>query len=322
MGYTTATKGDGTMTVQFKARTGGRGIEWCDETRNATGGCMHDCRWEMPDGTTAICYAEDLAENGVASAAYPHGFKHHYWRPAQLKALGKGADPLLIFCDSMSDMFAPAVPEDQVRQILAAMRAAPHHAYQSLTKAAPQLLKYLDDLPHNLWVGVSSPPDWFMGKRLSADQQRAMLIKSLEVLAKIKERTGNIVWMSAEPVSRDLTDAIDTNHPLDWIVIGAASSGPKYFQPNPEHVRKLLQLLDRTETPVFYKGNLANLFDSDGWCEPVSAMPPKEQGRLNRWREDFPTTYRDGTPIPAVRRRQEQCTQHGWTKLALPVVSS
>ena len=51
--------------------------------------------------------------------------------------------------------------------VLQAMRNAPRHTYQSLTKAAPQLLKYVDRLPPNLWGGVSSPPDWFMGKRLS-----------------------------------------------------------------------------------------------------------------------------------------------------------
>lgn len=297
------------MTVQFKEKTGGRGIEWCDETRNVTGGCMHDCRWKMPDGTVAICYAEDLAESGVASAAYPHGFKHHYWRPHLLKALSKGEDPSLIFCDSMSDMFAPSVPEDQVRQILAAIEKAPHHTYQSLTKAAPQLLKYLDAIPPNLWVGVSSPPDWMLGKWLSRSQQEGMLKRSLEVLAMVKETTKNIVWMSAEPVSWDLTSAITTAHPLDWIVIGAASSGPRYFQPDPEHIRNLLDTLDFTRTPVFFKGNLGGLFEAHDLGEP----------RLNRWREDFPLTYRDGKPIPAVARRQRQCAKHGWTKIALPL---
>lgn len=299
------------MTIQFKPRTGGRGIEWCDETRNVTGGCMHDCRWEMPDGTTAICYAEELAESGVASSAYPHGFKHHYWRPHQLKALTKGSEPSLIFCDSMSDMFAPAVPEDQVRQILAAMRNSPHHSFQSLTKAAPQLLKYVDALPPNLWVGVSSPPDWMLGKRLTRAQQLAMLKRSLVVLDAVKRITGNIVWMSAEPVSWDLTEVVAADHPLDWIVIGAASSGPKYFQPDPEHIRKLLDVLDFTRTPVFFKGNLGGLFEANDLGEE----------RLNRWREDFPTTYRDGSAIAAVARRQQQCQEHGWTRIALTQVS-
>ena len=74
------------MTVQFKPTTGGRGIEWCDETRNATGGCPHGCRWEMPDGAVAICYAEQLAESGVAKGAYPQGFDRRICRPAPLPA--------------------------------------------------------------------------------------------------------------------------------------------------------------------------------------------------------------------------------------------
>jgi protein gp37 len=297
------------MTIQFKPNTGGRGIEWCDETRNATGGCMHECAWEMPDGTRAVCYAKVLAEQGVAKKAYPQGFEHHYWRPKELRALTRGAEPRLIFCDSMSDMFAAAVPEDQVRQILAAMRQAPQHSYQSLTKAAPQLLKYVDELPPNLWVGVSSPPDWFMGNRLSHHQQIAMLRKSLEVLRTVKERAGNIVWLSAEPVSWDLTEVIGGDHPFDWVVIGAASNGRHYFQPNPEHIRKLLEVMDATGTPVFYKGNIRALFEQNdlGTAE------------LNRWREDFPRRYRDGTEIPAVLRRDQMAETFGWPRSRIPL---
>lgn len=292
------------MTIQYHPKTGGRGIEWTSETRNATGGCMHDCKWEMPDGTVAVCYAKELAESGVAKKAYPEGFEHHYWRPEALKQLVKGDDPLLIFCDSMSDMFAANVPEEQVRAILDAMCEAPHHSYQSLTKAAPQILKYIDDLPPNLWVGVSSPPDWFMGKRLSQKQQESMLRRSLQVLREVKERTGNIVWMSAEPVSWDLCNVISLGHPLDWIVIGAASYGRKYFQPNPEYIKRLLNFMDATETPVFYKGNIRPMFQAHDF----------QQNRLNRWREDFPTRYSDGSVILAVARRQELCAKYGWTR--------
>ena len=292
------------MTVQFKARTGNRGIEWTDVTRNALGGCMHDCMWEMPDGTVAGCYAKKLAESGVASAAYPHGFEHHYWRPDALRQLTAGDEPLLIFCDSMSDLFAANVPAEHVRAVLGAMRQAPHHTYQSLTKAAPQLLKYTSEMPPNLWVGVSSPPDWFMKKHLSRHQQQAMLRRSLDVLRLVKATTGNIVWMSAEPVSWDLTAVIGKDHPLDWIVIGAASYGRRYYQPDVGHVRKLLEVMDATGTPVFFKGNIKPLFDSHD-------LGSEE---LNRWREDFPAAYRDGRPIPAVVRRQILCVRHGWTR--------
>lgn len=292
------------MTVQFNPKTNGRGIEWCDETRNATGGCLHDCEWEMPDGSVAVCYAKELAESGVAKKAYPNGFEHHYWRPKMIKDLVKGKEPLLIFPDSMSDMFAHYVPTDQVEQILDAMRSAPHHTYQSLTKAPPQLLKYADRLPPNLWVGVSSPPDWFLGKRLSQTKQTSMLKRSLDVLREVKRRTGCIVWMSAEPVSWDLTAVIGHDHPLDWIVIGAASNGKKYFQPEPLHIANLLTVMDATDTPVFYKGNIRKMFTGRDLGTP----------ELNRWREDFPVAYRDGRPIAAVIRRQRECQEHDWTK--------
>lgn len=292
------------MAEQYNPKTGGRGIEWTDRTAGPIGGCVHDCRWFMPDGTWAVCYAKTLAESGVAQAAYPRGFESHYFRPAQLKALTAGKGPTLTFCDSMADMFAGNVPPEHVSVMLAAMQGAPHHAYQSLTKAAPIILKYIDLLPPSLWVGVSSPPDWFMGKQLSPKQQEAMLRKSLEVLAEVKRRTGNIVWMSAEPVSWDLTKVLDDSHPLDWIVIGAASNGPKYFQPDPQHVRNLLEVMDRTGTPVFYKGNIKATFD----CDPF----PTEE--LNRWREDFPVAYRDGSRIPAVMQRQRNCVTRGWTR--------
>ena len=291
------------MAEQFNPRTGGRGIQWCDVTIGPVGGCLHECRWQMPDGTIAGCYAKELAESGVAKAAYPHGFEHHYWRPGTLKQLAAGGEPRLIFVDSMSDLFAHNVPREHVLATLEAMGRAPQHAHQSLTKAAPGILKYLEHLPSNLWVGVSSPPDWFMGNRLERGQQKAMLRRALGVLAEIRARTGNLVWMSAEPVSWDLLEVIDSTHPLDWIVIGAASSGPKYFQPDPAHVRGLLRLMDSTGTPVFFKGNLKPTFRSSLGSEA-----------LDRWREDFPRRYRSGDRIAAVDRRQELCRRHGWAE--------
>lgn len=289
------------MAIQFNPKTRERGIEWTDETRNVIGGCEHECKWEMPDGTTAICYAKELAESGVAARAYPHGFEHHYFRPGNLKELVRGSEPRLIFCDSMSDLFAANVPSEQVLQILDAMNKAPHHSYQSLTKAAPQILKYVDRLPPNLWVGVSSPPDWMFGSRLDRGQQQNMLRRSMDVLRKVKEKTGNIVWMSAEPLSWDLTAVLDANHPLDWIVIGAASHGRSTFQPHPDNVRRLLELMDRTHTPVFFKGNIHPLFATYNFG----------RSELNRWREDFPQACR-GTSIPAVIERQRRCVEFGW----------
>jgi hypothetical protein len=54
----------------------------------------------------------------------------------------------------------------------------------------------------------------------------------------------------------DGTIARNSPLPLDWAVIGAASNGPKYFQPDPAHVNNAHEILDRWKCPVFHKGNL------------------------------------------------------------------
>jgi protein gp37 len=210
----------------------------------------------------------------------------------------------------MSDMFSHNVPEDDILKTLDAMHSAPHHSYLSLTKAAPQLRFYTDRMPPNLWVGVSSPPDWMRNRRLNRSQQEAMLRNSMKVLAEVKDRTGgNIVWMSAEPVSWDLASVIGNDHPFDWIVIGAASDGRKDYQPDPTHIENLLRIMDASSTPVFYKGNIGALFDLHDFGSE----------NLNRWREDFPTHYRDGSEIPAIVERQNKCQEYGWPRISLPL---
>lgn len=274
------------MTVQFNARTRSRGIEWCDRTENPIGGCFHRCVWNMPDGEEAHCYAGDVAV-GVAQSAYPEGFEHHYWRPQLLRALTSGRVPELIFANSMSDWMGHWVPEEQILQMLDVMRTTPHHTYILLTKASPRLLKFKDKIPPNVWVLVSSPPDHMMGKALSRQAQIRMLQKSLDVLAEVGQNVP-VVGMSIEPLSWDVAEYIPVDHPLKWVIIGAASRGKKYFQPEPGCVQRLLDIFDATQTPVFFKGNLQ-------WF-------PR--------REDFPLVPEyDG----AVRRRQAMARLHGWT---------
>lgn len=238
------------------------GIEWLKTvhpdgaesrgvTSNPVGGCLHRCRWQMPDGSIAECYAKTVAE-GVASAAYPHGFETHYWRPEELQKWARVQQPTRIFWDSMADLFGRWVPADQVQAVLDAAGAARWHTFLSLTKNAPRLLRF--DLPANVWPGVSSPPDFMWGRRVSRETQTRMLRRMLAVLSKIK---GRITWVSFEPLSWDVAPIVaDYPGALRWAVIGAASNGREKYQPDPAHVQALLDVLDAQGVPVFFKGNL------------------------------------------------------------------
>lgn len=296
------------MTIQHNIRTGARGIEWTDETRNPIGGCLHACRWQMPSGEVARCYAEALAEDGLAKAGYPNGFAHHYWRGKKaLKELVAGAAPLLVFCDSMSDLMGHWVPQEQVTAVLDAMGTGGRiHTYQALTKNPRRYLKFLDALPSNLWAGASSAPDFFMGKQLTRLQQERYMHIALEALTAVREATGNIVWMSVEPLSWDVAPILAQYPALDLVIIGAASNGRRYYQPKAAHVDALLDVLDGQGTAVFYKGNIKPLFETYDFGTAAK----------NRWREDFPVRPARGAdgPAPAVVRRERLALRYGWTR--------
>lgn len=239
-----------------KKSNGGRGIEWTEYTWNPIGGCKHGCRWIMPDGSVAECYAKTIAER-VAQGAYPHGFEHHYWRPDQLQAPLSLKAPSRIFLDSMSDLMGHWVSSEQIEEVLAICEQASWHTFQLLTKNAPRLKEF--SFPPNVWVGVSSPPSILFGRKLSSVQQTRMLKTMLEVLQNVN---ASIRWMSIEPLSFDIAPCLE-NSRLDWAVIGAATNGVKTYQPKPEWVQNVLDVLDSQGTKIFFKGNL----EWDPWRE-------------------------------------------------------
>ncbi len=241
------------MNKQKKYKNGqltGRGIEWAEYSWNPIAGCKHRCRWTMPDGSIAICYAEEVAL-GIAHRTYPDGFEAHYWHKRRLKEPLKVKEPARIFLDSMADLMGHWVPDKQIETVLDITRQAYWHSFQLLTKNAPRLLKF--NFPENVWLGVSSPPDFMMGKPLSKQSQEKMLERSLKVLSQIQ----GVPWISFEPLSWDVAPIMaDYPGAIDWAVIGAASNGKRKYQPEARHVQNLLDVLDAQGVRVFFKGNL------------------------------------------------------------------
>lgn len=241
-------------------------------------GCDHECTWTMPDGAVARCYAKDIAL-GVAAGAYPHGFEHVYWHPERLRAPGHLKQPSGIFMDAMSDLFSAKVPQEYIEASLKMVQDHPQHIFFVLTKNAPRLLAFRDQMPTNLWVGVSMPPSSMFGKEMNIDQQERYVHKALDVLSELKA-PGRVRWMSFEPLSYRVSStlqgwavqhmAIDHSRrrlPIEWAVIGAASAGKTKYQPDPEWVEALLKVLDGQGVKVFYKGNLRGNPAATPWRE-------------------------------------------------------
>jgi len=236
------------MNKQNKGK-GRRGIEWTDYTWNPVGGCQHLCRWKMPDGTVAECYAKVVAER-VAQASYIQGFGHHYWRPEALNEPLKIKTPAKIFLDSMSDLMGHWVPSEQIEQVLDVCRKASWHQFQLLTKNAPRLREF--DFPANIWVGVSAPPTSMFGKPLTFYKQKRMVETMITILSEI---SVPIKWMSIEPLSFDIAPLL-SNSSLQWAVVGAATNGMRTYQPKPEWIANVLDVLGKQNTHIFFKGNL------------------------------------------------------------------
>lgn len=248
------------------------GIEWCHVfgpgtgyTWNVVTGCLHGCEWEV-NGKIAECYAKTIADQ---SRFYPHGFAYHEFHPERLNEPLKLKQPAGIFCDSMSDLMGHWVPEAEINQVLSVMHKTPQHVYFLLTKNTARLQHFT--FPDNCWLGASTPPDHMWGKPLSEKQKHRMLETTLDALW--QRSSPRIAWLSAEPLSWDITPILE-KYPgiIHWVVIGAASKGSRYYQPDPKHVKRLIGLCDDENIRIFMKGNLR----------------PSLKVAFNFWRESYP----------------------------------
>jgi len=253
------------------------GIEWTKRvlpdgterqgyTWNAVGGCKHECRWIMPDGSTAICYAEAQVNRQQSETFYPQGFAHHYWRPDWLKQPLRVKEPSNIFLDSMSDLMGWWVPREEIEAVLDVCKQASWHTFQLLTKNAPRLTQFT--FPKNVQVGVSVPPSSINGKPLTPDQQKRMLRVALHELSYVEVP---VRWLSIEPLSFDVSSCLDWAYQMDgaiqWAVIGAATNGGKVYQPDPLWVRNAITSLRQMGAAIFFKGNLRGNAAASEWLE-------------------------------------------------------
>lgn len=264
-------------------------IEWTDFTWNPVTGCRHKCEYcyarrqaqrfcgdiRLNKGSSQLqnvgnglwILEEPFKNNQGKVIPLPVGFEPtlHRYRlsmPAQKKK------PANIFVCSMADLFGEWVPDEWIREVLAACAAAPWHNYMFLTKNPERYKHLMDVLPEEygtgnleFWWGVSATDRGWMN-----------------MASEIMEEAGSGVakmFVSVEPLLDDLAPEINTDV-FKWVIAGAQSGpGAKQNKPKREWIQNLVDKCRRTKTPLFMKDSLLEIWEDPLIQEYPEALQPK-----------------------------------------------
>jgi protein gp37 len=210
------------------------GIEWTNATWNPVTGCT-----KISPGCDR-CYAERFAERfrGVCGHPYEGGFDLTL-RPERLRQPLSWRRSMMIFVNSMSDLFHKDIPETFVDRVFDTMEAADWHIFQILTKRSSRMRNYINNryrecgaLRH-IWLGVSVE-----------DAARRSRIRHLQQTA------ASIRFVSVEPLIGPVGQ-LDLAG-IDWVIVGG-ESGPGARPMQVEWVREIRDQCRRATVAFFFK---------------------------------------------------------------------
>jgi protein gp37 len=241
-------------------------IEWTEATWNPTTGC------DRTSPGCDNCYALRIAKRlkAMGQAKYQQDGDPRTSGPGfglalheDLLALPRTwTSPRVVFVNSMSDLFHPAVPLDYIRRVFDVMATTERHTYQLLTKRSRRLVDLAERLewPANVWMGVSIETNRYLFR---ADHLRQV--------------TPAVRFLSVEPLLGPLTD-LDVAG-IDWVIVGG-ESGVHARPMDPGWVRSIRDLCSAAGVPFFFKqwgGRTAKsggrVLDGRTWDE----MPPARE---------------------------------------------
>ena len=228
------------------------GIDWCDATWNPCRGCTRvseGCRFCYAEVMSARFSGEGqpydgFAKNTDAGARWTGKVEivpHMLTKPLHWK------DPLLIFVNSMSDLFHESLTEEEILTVFDVMNKAHWHTYQVLTKRSERLLEMSPRLPWSphIWMGVSVE-DQEVGYRID----------------ELRECDAHLKFLSLEPLIGPLSHIVNLID-VDWVIVGGESG----TNPRPMKTEWALDILARCRdaaVPFFFKQNGGSGKDKGG----------------------------------------------------------
>lgn len=246
-------------------------IEWTDATWNPVRGCT------KVSAGCKHCYAEVFAERfrGVPGHAYERGFDLRLV-PEKLAEPIRWKDSRMIFVNSMSDLFHPAVPDEYILQVAEVMSIANWHIYQILTKRAERLERLLCTTlaayakERHIWWGVSVE-----NKKHGVPR-----------IARLQATPAATKFLSIEPLLEDV-GRIDLTG-ISWVIVGG-ESGHGARPIKEEWVRSLRDQCKNAGIPFFFKQ----------W----GGVRKSETGRKleGKTYDEFPLVIRGSVPSNLVR---------------------
>lgn len=205
-------------------------IEWTRTTWNPVTGCT-----KISAGCKH-CYAERFAKRlqRMGSARYQNGFRLTLHEDL-IDAPKQWKKPLLIFVNSMSDLFHERVPDEFIERVFRTMNECERHVFQVLTKRSGRLREFAPRVKWtpNIWMGVSVENE-----------------KVLFRVADLQAVPAQVRFLSCEPLLGPLP-----NLPLEgihWVIVGG-ESGPKARPMQVEWVREIRDQCARAGVAFFFK---------------------------------------------------------------------
>ena len=176
-------------------------IEWTESTWNPVTGC------DKLSAGCENCYASRLANRlkKMGNAKYANGFKLSL-HDSCLNDPYSWKKPMMIFVNSMSDLFHKDVPLEYIQKIFDVMNNNPRHVFQVLTKRAERLTYVADKVvwSENIWLGVTVENDICKGR--------------ISYLQNVPAKTK---FISFEPLLNDV--GMLNMDKIDWAIIGGES---------------------------------------------------------------------------------------------------
>lgn len=182
------------------------------------------------------CYAEKMAKRlkAMGLPKYAKGFEVALHEDV-IDAPLSWKEPMLIFVNSMSDMFHEKVPLSFIQHVFGVMAMADWHEFQILTKRASRMaeLSSMIEWPTNAWMGVSVENQDVV--------QRIDYLRSCGALVK---------FLSLEPLLGPLPSL--NLSAIDWVIVGG-ESGPGARPIEKEWVIDIRDQCLDVRVPFFFK---------------------------------------------------------------------